>query len=564
MGNILTKCCTVDERRRKKKNTAPTTSHSSSSPPEYDIQLNPISGLHCQQQPQNAPASATSLSCSQQSASLDDTVASNTASLADRRFDNNSSAVNATTVIVGKNNKIKNHQAGIANSKASAASFFKQLSSSFQNLTRSKSNSSIHNLSSKSYNTTPSTIHRGQGGASALESPQSLSSEQGFGHRLPFTLTAEERKVLLSNEIPASEIEKLSIGVDAGGMGIIHVAEWKGIKVAIKEASAHVISKEVEIYNRMQGFEGVVQYYGVTYPPGLDKLCIVTKYAENGSLSWYLKVGFHKLTWADKLMLATQISSSIARLHQQGIFHRDLHGGNILIDEAGNAMLTDFGASTMEERVARGKEEYAIEALTTSEGHSKFVSQLAPTMGGLAPTGAHEEPSAMTAVTIDTNKLGEEVQDDKQHDPLIGVMAYIAPERFRNPRYFDARCDIYSLGVLLWELTSGHSAFSKLPQDVQLAVSILNGKREEAMEGTPVMYQALYERCWDTEPEMRPSLDEILSTLAKVRAELTEEQLAVTRERSAARHGNGETDFEDSVSVPRPTSDYQKYLIVEE
>lgn len=51
--------------------------------------------------------------------------------------------------------------------------------------------------------------------------------------------------MLLSNEIPASEIEKLSIGVDAGGMGIIHVAEWKGIKVAIKEASPHVICKEV-------------------------------------------------------------------------------------------------------------------------------------------------------------------------------------------------------------------------------------------------------------------------------------------------------------------------------
>lgn len=53
--------------------------------------------------------------------------------------------------------------------------------------------------------------------------------------------------MLLANEIPASEIEKLSIGVDAGGMGIIHVAEWKGTKIAIKEASSHVISKEVRM-----------------------------------------------------------------------------------------------------------------------------------------------------------------------------------------------------------------------------------------------------------------------------------------------------------------------------
>lgn len=75
----------------------------------------------------------------------------------------------------------------------------------------------------------------------------SRSIEQGLKD-FSYSLTEEERKVLLANEIPASEIKKLSIGVDAGGMGIIHVAEYKGIKVAIKEASVHVISKEVRFH----------------------------------------------------------------------------------------------------------------------------------------------------------------------------------------------------------------------------------------------------------------------------------------------------------------------------
>ena len=70
------------------------------------------------------------------------------------------------------------------------------------------------------------------------------SIEQGLKD-FPYPLTEEERKMLLANEIPSSEIKKLSIGVDSGGMGIIHVAEYNGIKVAIKEASVHVISKEV-------------------------------------------------------------------------------------------------------------------------------------------------------------------------------------------------------------------------------------------------------------------------------------------------------------------------------
>lgn len=384
----------------------------------------------------------------------------------------------------------------------------------------------------------------------------------------------------------------------------------------------------------MLGYEGVVQFYGVTYPPGLDKLCIVTKYAENGSLSWHLKVNFSKLSLADKLSLATQMVSAVAQLHEKGIFHRDLHGGNILIDEAGNAMLTDFGASTMEERVGWAVNEFALSTIPTLEGGSKFVSELIPSMkkelqeyeerlkdneetketkegeeddttnssssasrtqsSGLNSTLASSAPESWnnskavqswsnskaavdawgnskasnnnkaavdawgntksavdawgntkpavdawgnTKPAVDAwgnTKAGADHEESLQ-DALIGVMAYIAPERFRNPRHFDARCDIYSLGVLLWELTSGHGAFVKSPQDVQLAVSILNGKREEAVEGTPEKYQTLYERCWDPVPDRRPSLAEVLSTLTEVKAELSEEQLAVTRERNSPR-----------------------------
>lgn len=284
----------------------------------------------------------------------------------------------------------------------------------------------------------------------------------------------------------------------------------------------------------MRGCEGVVLFYGVTYPPGLNKLCIVTKYAENGSLSWYLKVAFNKLSWAHKLVLATQITHSIARLHQEGIYHRDLHGGNILIDEQGNAMLTDFGASTvMEEIVVRSIDEYAITSLTTPQGGSRFFSQKFPDLPGSSSAGSSPKNSLEVP-----GKPGSSRKSG--NDPLIGVMAYIAPERFRKPSYFDARCDVYSLGVLLWELTSGHSAFARSPQDVQLAVSILNGKREEAIEGTPAEYRALYERCWDPSPEARPTLDKILTTLEGVKGSLSEEQLATTRERNSLGNDPGE------------------------
>ncbi|KAG0372128.1 hypothetical protein BGX24_000695 [Mortierella sp. AD032] len=388
-----------------------------------------------------------------------------------------------------------------------------------------------------------------------------LSIEQGL-KTFPFPLSEAEKEVLLKHEIPSTEIQRLSIGVDAGGMGIIHVAEWRGQKVAIKEASINVISKEasaciphfkfvletswdlalgVEIYSRMKGCKSVVEFYGVTYPPDLNKLCIVTKFANKGSLTWHLKVDYHRLSWDDKLRLATQISTGIARLHQEGIYHRDLHGGNILIDDQGNAMLTDFGASTiMEERVVRNIHQYAIEEVPTVEGHSKFISQRI--------TGLDDKGKKSTRSRTVTD------------DPLIGVMAYIAPERFRNPSYFDSNCDIYSLGVLLWELTTGHPAFAKVPQDVNLAVAIMNGKRETAVDGTPVEYKALYERCWNSDPDKRPSLDEILDSLAKIRTIMTPEQLATTRFRKQASYSKVDV-YEQTVSIPRPTSNIQQHLV---
>ncbi|KAI8350711.1 kinase-like domain-containing protein [Mortierella sp. GBAus27b] len=367
---------------------------------------------------------------------------------------------------------------------------------------------------------------------SAPFGPKVLSLEEKVDE-LP--LTKEQKKALLENKIPPSEIKSLTIGVDAGGMGIIHLAEWKGQKVAIKEASDHVISKEVEIYSRMKDSEGVVKFFGVTCPAPINKICIVTKYAEKGSLTWHLKVEFETLTWNDKLRIGTQIASTIARLHKQGIYHRDLHGGNILIDAQGNAMLTDFGASTvMEYRVVRNMNEYALEEVPEQEGQSKFVSK------------------KITGLST--------VKDD--NDPLIGIMAYIAPERFRNPKYFDAKCDIYSLGVLLWELTSGHTAFSKVPQDVHLAVAIMNGKRELPVEGTPAEYQALYEKCWQSDPSQRPSTEEIVETLNKVRASMSTEALAATHTRDNTKFDSVEL-YEESVSVPRPTSDIQQYILAE-
>ncbi|KAF9438740.1 hypothetical protein BGZ76_005259 [Entomortierella beljakovae] len=351
--------------------------------------------------------------------------------------------------------------------------------------------------------------------------------------KLESKLEKRELQTLQRHEILTSEIKELSIGVDGGGMGIIHMAKWKGRKVAIKEADIKVILREIDVYTRMKGSNYVVEFYGVTFLPFLTvpTLCLVTNYADKGSLTWHLKVEYHKLNWSDKLRLATQISAGIQRLHQVGVYHRDLHGGNIIIDNTGNAMLTDFGASTaMQDRVERNMREYFIEQEDVQEAREstsaapKYVSKI------INPEGQASDK---------LKKVGSDKKDESgKYDPLIGIMAYIAPERFRNPAQFDEKCDIYSLGVLLWELTSGHPAFAKVPQDVQLAIAIMNGKRELPVEGTPLAYKELYEKCWDSDPAKRPSIDVIVLALKSIRASMTKAQLKVTRKRTKTRYSS--------------------------
>jgi hypothetical protein len=81
---------------------------------------------------------------------------------------------------------------------------------------------------------------------STVFGPKTRSVKEGLKD-FPFNFSPEEEKLLIENEIPAEEIENLTIGVDAGGMGVIHIAKWRGQKVAIKEATPQVISKEASL-----------------------------------------------------------------------------------------------------------------------------------------------------------------------------------------------------------------------------------------------------------------------------------------------------------------------------
>ncbi|KAF9412434.1 hypothetical protein BGZ94_001043 [Podila epigama] len=261
--------------------------------------------------------------------------------------------------------------------------------------------------------------------------------------------------------IPFSEISKVKYNVAKGGSGTIHLGAWRNMHIAIKEQhNTNDLIKELKMHKQVHDSNYIVKFFGITKHPLTHDTCIVMQFAENGCLQDYLETQNVSITWLTKYRLAWEISSGLDFIHRENIFHTDLHSRNILIDTGGKALITDFGLS-------------------------KSVNK-----------------------TIYTTKAG-----------LFGVVPYVAPERMQNPTYtYNAKCDIYSLGVIFWELSSCVIPFEVQLQDVMLAVNIINGVRETTVPGTAVEYEMLYRRCWDGLPQNRPNMDIVLSELVELLA----------------------------------------------
>jgi serine/threonine protein kinase len=78
---------------------------------------------------------------------------------------------------------------------------------------------------------------------------------------------------------------------------------------------------------------------------------------------------------------------------------------------------------------------------------------------------------------------------------IFGVIPYIDPKILNDQQYkLNEKSDIYSIGVLMWQISSGRQPFKDrgFDYDMELFIAILNGLREEIVHDTPVEYSNLY------------------------------------------------------------------------
>ena len=94
--------------------------------------------------------------------------------------------------------------------------------------------------------------------------------------------------------------------------------------------------------------------------------------------------------------------------------------------------------------------------------------------------------------------LSKRIEESSEtHTNLRGIIAYIDPIKFhelKSQSYsLNEKSDVYSIGVLLWEISSGRPPFCNEPYDIGLAMEILlHGLREKPIPNTPEYYVKIY------------------------------------------------------------------------
>src|SRR6266498_179128 len=112
---------------------------------------------------------------------------------------------------------------------------------------------------------------------------------------------------------------------------------------------------------------------------------------------------------------------------------------------------------------------------------------------------------------------------DKSLKSIYGNLSYIAPEVIVGKEYTFAS-DIYSIGMLMWEISSGQPPFAGFDHNYDLAMKIINGMRPKIVSGIPLEYKKLMEQCWDAILSKRPDGDILFDKIDEINILYYQEQ----------------------------------------
>ena len=250
-----------------------------------------------------------------------------------------------------------------------------------------------------------------------------------------------------------------------GGMGAVYKARQKQLDrlVALKilppavgqdPSFAERFTREARALGKLN-HPNIVTLYEFGQTDGL--FFFLMEYVEGVTLAQLMTAS--KLSPKEALAIVPHICDALQYAHERGIVHRDIKPQNILLGKDGTVKIADFGVAKLMEG---GRAEVG-----------RADPQVGPTGAGL-PTdaGAHGETRPADALT------GE--------GKTLGTPAYMAPEQVAHPLEVDHRADIYSLGVVFYQMLTGQLPSGKIEApskkvviDVRLDEVVLRAMEKE-------------------------------------------------------------------------------------
>ena len=305
-----------------------------------------------------------------------------------------------------------------------------------------------------------------------------------------------------------------------GGMGEVFLAEDTslGRKVALKLLLCDFTSNE----ERLRRFQQEARAASALNHPNILTIheigqdgplqFMASEYVEGETLRQHIVSA--RMTLPEVLDVAIQVASALAAAHQAGIIHRDIKPENIMLRKDGYVKVLDFGLAKLID--------------------PKTIHTAAPTL-----------PQVVT-----------------QQGVVMGTFSYMSPEQARGLAV-DARTDIWSLGVMIYEMTSGHQPFEgETASDV---MSLILQKEPlllaQSAPGVPVELERIVRKALRKDKDERyQTVKDLQIDLKNLRKEL---ELSAEIERSVAPvTGSPSSNGQSTAAIAHSTSSAE-YIVTE-
>ncbi|CAG9462669.1 unnamed protein product [Pedinophyceae sp. YPF-701] len=306
-----------------------------------------------------------------------------------------------------------------------------------------------------------------QGASGQLVAPPDGAVNRDRGVAVADALPVAERHEIHADwELDPRELKLVSI-IGSGSFGDLYKGTYCSQEVAVKILKdVHEDLAQYQEFLQEVYIMRKIRHKNVVQFIGActrkPNLCIVFEFMSGGSLFEYVR-SHGPLSPSQVLKVGLEVARGMDYLHRMRIVHRDLKAANLLLDEHGTVKIADFG-------VAR--------VLSTS--------------------------GVMTAET--------------------GTYRWMAPEVIEH-RPYSERADMFSFGILLWELLTAKVPYSDMTP-LQAAVGVVQkGLRPVIPSSVPEGLANLMRDCWKTRADERPQFGELITRLNQLKDEIRSEEM---------------------------------------